>query len=117
MSIVTADLSLHRERAIINRLAWEVALDRLELDLVVVERLQRLMDPPPLDIWDVPEIEGPIPADLLPRALDIQVRQAAVLEAVADSLTSTRRHRAYADKVSSSNGQGLIAPAYIDLSA
>lgn len=114
---MAADLSLHRERAIINRLAWEVALDRLELDLVVVERLLRLMDPPPLDVWDVPEIDGPIPADLLPRALDIQRRQAAVLEAVADSLTSTRRHRAYADKVNESNGQGQVAPAYVDLTA
>lgn len=114
---MTADLQVTRERVTINRLAWEVALDRLELDIVMVERLLRQMDPPSLDRWDVPEIDGPIPADLLPRALGLQQRQAACLEAVREGLTSTRRHRAFTDRVSSTTAHGLISTAYVDLTA
>lgn len=114
---MTADLQLTRERAATNRLGWEVALDRLELDIVMVERLLRQLDPPALDRWDVPDIDGPIPADLLPRALELQRRQAVVVSAVRDSLTSTRRHRAFTDRVSRTTAHGLISPAYVDLTA
>lgn len=114
---LTADLSLSRERTMINHLAWEVALDRLELDLVMVERQLALMDPPPLDLWDVPEVSGPIPADLLPRALDIQVRQAAVLRRVGESLSTTRQQRAVTDRLSQASVSSLISSAYVDLTA
>lgn len=114
---MTADPSLSRERTILNHLAWEVALDRLELDLVMVERQLTLLDAPPLDRWDVPEVDGPIPADLLPRALDIQVRQEAALRQVGESLTTNRQQRAVTDRITRASVNGLIAPAYVDLTA
>lgn len=114
---MSADLSLSRERTMINHLAWEVALDRLELDLVMVERQLAQLDPPPLDLWDVPQIDEPIPADLLPRALDIQVRQAAVLRQVGQSLTTTRQQRAVTDRLTRASVNGLISSAYVDLNA
>jgi hypothetical protein len=99
------------------KLSWEVALDRLDLDVTMAERLLRTGQQPAPEPWETPEIGGPIPAGLLPRALDIQRRQALVERAMRDTLASNGKHRAFADRVSAKSVNGLVAPAYIDLSA
>ena len=100
-----------------NLLTWEVALDRLELDVIMSRRLLRVLDPPHPEPWDVPDVTGPIPASLLPRALDIQRRQAAVQLALREALTANGKHRALTDRVNRASSQGLINPVYVDLTA
>jgi hypothetical protein len=98
-------------------LAWEVALDRLELDLIMAERFLESGQPPAPEEWDMPQVGGPLPASLLPRALDIQRRQAAIEVALREALTANGRHRDFTDRVSTKSVNGLVAPAYVDLSA
>jgi hypothetical protein len=99
------------------KLAWETTLDRLDLDVTMAERLLRSGQQPAPEPWDTPQIDGPIPAALLPRALDIQRRQALVERAMRDALASNGRHRAFADRVNAKSVNALIAPAYVDLNA
>jgi hypothetical protein len=99
------------------KLAWEMALDRLDLDVTMAQRLLGSGQQPAPAPWDTPQIDGPIPARLLPRALDIQRRQALVERAMRDALTSNGKHRAFADRVSAKSVNGLVAPAYVDLHA
>lgn len=60
-----------------DHLHWETALDRLELDVMLAERMltdpsrERRIDEP----WDEPMLAGPIPPDLVERALAIRERQ------------------------------------------
>jgi hypothetical protein len=97
-------------------LAWEVALDRLELDLVVAERLVRSGEAPVVEPWDVPAVDGPLPATLLPRALELQARQAVVEAALRDALSATSKQRALADRVNAP-ATGLVSSAYVDFTA
>jgi len=99
------------------KLAWERALDRLDLDVTMAERLLRAGQQPEPEPWETPQIDGPIPAGLLPRALDIQRRQALVERAMRDALASNGRHRAFADRVNAKSVNALVAPAYVDLTA
>lgn len=100
-----------------NRQAWELALDRLERDTVEVEHLVRTLEPTDTDGWEVPDVDGPIPADLLPRALEVQRRQAEVMGQLQAGIDATLRHQAYADRVTSTTGRGPGSPAYVDLTA
>ncbi len=100
-----------------NQLAWEVALDRLELDLVMAERLIRTGQPPTETPWDVPALDGPLPTDLLPRALELQARQTVVEASLREAMSATSKHRSFADRVNSKPVNGLVSSAYVDLSA
>jgi hypothetical protein len=100
-----------------NRQAWELALDRLERDTVKVEHLLRTLEPTDVEEWAVPDVGGPIPADLLPRALEVQRRQAEVMGQLKVGIDATLRHQAYAARVTSTTGRGPGAPAYVDLTA
>jgi hypothetical protein len=97
--------------------AWEAVLDRLELDLVQSERMLATGEFVPPEPWEVPRVEGPIPTGLLPRAHDIQRRQAEIRSALRVALTSNGRQRAYTDRVTQSRDTGLTPPAYVDLNA
>jgi len=99
------------------KLAWEMALDRLDLDVTMAERMLASGQAPAPEPWDLPQVGGPIPAGLLPRALDIQRRQAAIEVSLQEALTSNGRHRSIADRVSAKSVNGLVASAYVDLTA
>lgn len=103
--------------ASLNRLAWDVALDRLEVDLIQVEQMLGSEPPRSLEPWDEPSVPGPIPAELLPRAVALHRRQAVAAHVIAAAMSATRRHQAFTDRVSSSSSQDLPAPAYVDLTA
>ena len=94
--------------------AWETVLDRLELDLLQAERLIATGEAVTPEPWRVPRVEGPIPTALLPRAHDIQRRQAELKTALRDALGATVRQRAYADKVSDSRDTGLARFYHFD---
>jgi hypothetical protein len=100
-----------------SRPGWEAVLDRLELDLDQAEQLLGSGHPPAAEPWEVPHVEGPIPTHLLPRAHDIQRRQAELKTALHAALGATGRQRAFTDRVTRSRDTGLTPAAYIDLNA
>jgi hypothetical protein len=75
--------------------AWELVLDRLELDVARgQERMDAGLGPDSLDEWHVPEGFGPIPAALQTRAHVILARQQQLLSLIADRLGVTAQHQA-----------------------
>lgn len=133
-SVVNADPSpLHRDPAVLhrtppssprpvtgsteaeNRVSWEVALDRLELDTLLAERLLRALDPPQLQDWTAPDVHGPIPPALEDRARTIALRQAEVQQALMVALGTTMRHQAFTDAVDQLRPPD--PPVYLDVTA
>jgi hypothetical protein len=99
--------------------AWQVTLDRIELDVIRTERA--LEDGEgftrPLDPWHVPENYGPLPASLRPRAEELVARQQDVMGRLATRLGTTAQHQAVVagvDRVTPGTARG---PVYIDVSA
>jgi hypothetical protein len=74
--------------------AWSDALAALELDLTRAEQL--LADPtraaelPTRPTWVAPELQGPMPAGLVPRARAIADRQLRVAEALSRAVVAAR---------------------------
>ena len=99
-----------------HHLHWETALDRLELDVILAERM--LADPsrPAPAPWDETELEGPIPADLRDRALEIRTRQRRVHAELQQALGTIGRHHDFARRVDRATGR-VDRPVYLDLEA
>jgi hypothetical protein len=97
-----------------NHSAWEATLDRLEQDVVMAEQFLASGRPPTPEPWRVPELNGPMPDALLPRANDILGRQARIKQSLREALASNDRHRAITHRVNLSSGAG---PIYVDYSA
>lgn len=95
-------------------LAWEVELDRLDLEILRVERLIKAMKPMEAEDWAAPPLSGAMPAHLLPRAVDIHERQAKALTQILRAMRGTERQRRFADK--QATGDDLV-PRYVDISA
>jgi hypothetical protein len=100
-----------RDRATQLTLEWEVELDRLDLEVIRIERLLKAMQPMDAENWVAPSPSAPMPAHLLPRAVAIHQRQAAVLAQVTRALRSTTQHRVYVESVSDPRD---AAPRYIN---
>lgn len=100
-----------------DELAWEVALDLLELDVVSAERLLSGESALDLGPWRVPDLATPIPAVLLPRAVELHRRQQAAQVALKQAVSSNERHRAFTERVHGSSPTGLGSPAYVDVTA
>lgn len=99
-----------------HHLYWETALDRLELDVLRAERMLDDATAEPLESWDEPQLAGPIPDDLVERALAIRARQEAVMAALAASLGDVRRQHEFAERVDRATGRA-DHPVYLDLDA
>ena len=100
-----------------QHLIWETALDRLELDVLRAEQMiARNPAPHDLDHWDEPLVEGPLPADLLDRALELRARQQAVQRQLAQALQALSRQSAFTDRVDRATAR-QSAPVYVDVSA
>ncbi|MEP9362246.1 hypothetical protein ABLE68_04710 [Nocardioides sp. CN2-186] len=99
-----------------NNLHWETALDRLELDVILAERM--LDDPtrPAPEPWDETQLEGPIPSHLRQRALDIRARQRQAQQALQVMLGTIARHHDFARRVDRATGRPDHA-VYLDLQA
>ena len=98
--------------------AWEVALDRVELDLVRAERaLEKGAGPVRLDEWRVPDYYGPIPVSLRPRAEQILERQRRAIRHIAEQLGVTAQHQALVDGVTSLSTRGSEQAVYVDVNA
>jgi hypothetical protein len=97
--------------------AWQVALDRIELDVVRLERHFDTSRELRTDVWDVPQGHGPLPAELRERAAELHARQLRCLERLAASLGTTHRQQVMADAVTrvAPGSHGL--PMYVDVVA
>lgn len=95
--------------------AWQVNLDRIELDVMRAERnLERglLLQTDP---WDVPADYGPLPAELRERAEEILARQKAIIAKIAETLGVTLKHQAVVDAVGRTSVAGRGYPIYVDV--
>ncbi len=100
----------------VNHEAWEVSLDRIELDVIRAEISLANDSDLRVDEWDVPVDHGPLPASLRPRAEELLARQEALLARIADKLGATGRQQAVVERV----GRVSVAPTgpvYVDVSA
>ena len=104
---------MHEDRI---RAVWEIELDRLELDVVRVERLLKGLQSLPTDPWIPPAVPGPMPADLVLRAQDLIDRQDRATARLKESLSAAHQQIAYADRVTGSIGRPT-APVYLDVEA
>jgi hypothetical protein len=97
--------------------AWEVALDRIELDLIRAERAVAAgTGVPRLDEWHVPDYYGPIPVALRPRAEEILARQRVSLRRIGEQLGVTAAHQALVESASR-RASGSDVAVYVDVSA
>ena len=92
--------------------AWAEALDRLERDLHRMDRLLGAADVPDEPAWTPPTGLGPLPAHLLPRALELQERQGAMMTRLAGGLRETQHTRAYAEGQDRAERE---VPRYLDV--
>jgi hypothetical protein len=97
-----------------DSLAWEIELDRLELDIVHVERLIQAMKPLERSDWVAPALSTPLPQHLVARATDIHERQRKALTKILRSLTQAQRHQRYVDRTSAEEPS---VPLYLDITA
>jgi hypothetical protein len=115
MSVAPAFSSFSNEES--NQAAWEATLDRLEQDVLMAERFLASGQAPTTEPWEVPQLDGPMPDGLLPRASEILRRQAEVKDSLRVALTANDKQRAFADRVNLSSSQGSARPAYVDFTA
>jgi hypothetical protein len=97
-----------------DTLAWEVELDRLELEVIQIERLLAAVKPLEATEWEPPRLATPLPGHLLPRALEIHERQGKALQQVLRALHTAQRHRRYVDRVTP---EDQPVPRYLDITA
>lgn len=99
------------------REVWVAALDALEADVVVVEKMiddeHRERDRPVATPWAPPPGIGPLPLELRPRADAILARQIAAAQALTQAITTNRRQAAFAARVEVGSA-GKATPSYVD---
>ena len=103
-----------------EHLHWETALDRLELDVLGAERI--LADPSRdgrvgHEPWDEPTLAGPIPLDLVDRALELRERQLRVEADLTRAVGVVSRQHRFADRVDRATGRGHGQAVYLDVEA
>jgi hypothetical protein len=99
-----------------HHLHWATALDRLELEVVLAERM--LVDPsrPQPDAWHEPLLEGVIPVDLRERAIALQERQLHLQAELAALLAAVARQHEFANRVDRATRRP-DRPVYLDVTA
>lgn len=98
------------------RAVWEHELSRLEVDVVRIERLARTFETGAPEPWNPPQVPGPMPEDLIPRAQELLDRQAAAREAVTAALADARGQLSLTERVFRATGSE-DRPIYLDIEA
>lgn len=96
------------------RAEWEAALDELELSVEVAEQLLAGVAVP-LPAWAPPQLDGPLPAELLPRAQDLFRRQQEAIVQVTTASASTRQQIELTRRMGDSTTNHT--PVYLDVTA
>ncbi|MCZ4499399.1 MAG: hypothetical protein JWQ74_1952 [Marmoricola sp.] len=99
------------------RAVWETELERLELEVISVERLIRGLDAAPIEPWRPPAVLGSMPVDLAARAQDLLTRQRQASKALTAALEQAQKQVAYAGHVIDITGRFPAEPVYFDLEA
>ncbi|MCL8027708.1 hypothetical protein [Nocardioides bruguierae] len=94
-------------------MAWQVTLDRLELDVLRVESAVARGRMPELEPWRPEPHLGALPEPLRPRAEQLLHRQAQASARLTDRLHQVHREHTLADTVSRLSGRG-VDPVYVD---
>jgi hypothetical protein len=111
--------------------AWEAALDELELSLQEAEQLLRATpeDTPAGELvvrpdgtavrgWVPPQLNSPMPPEMLERAQDLLARQAELIGATMAAMASTRVNRDLVGRISGAPRTGRSTGAvYLDIRA
>lgn len=97
---------------------WEIALDRVELDVMRAERDLARSGELPVDLridrWDVPANYGPLPVALRERAEQILIRQQACLRTMAERLGAVGRQQAVVEAVDAATSTSSNSPIYVE---
>lgn len=99
------------------RAVWESEIDRLELEVIRVERLVRGLVAAPAEPWSPPAVPAPMPTDLIPRASELLERQEVAQRALVLALAAAQKQAAYAERVVDLTGRRGTEPVYLDLEA
>lgn len=99
------------------RAVWEEELERLELEVISVERLVRGLEASPIEPWSPPAALGSMPVDLAARAQELLARQRQASRALTEALEVARKQVAYAGRVIDITGRSYTDPVYFDLEA
>ena len=105
-----------RENQDRQHLIWETALDRLELDVMRAEQMTARPTTFELEPWDEPHLDGPIPDDLVERALALRARQQEVRAELVEALGALGRQHAFADRVDRATAR-VAQAVYVDVTA
>lgn len=100
-----------------TRAVWETELERLELEVISIERLLRGLESAPIEAWRPPAILGAMPVDLAARARELLARQIAATTTLSSALTQAQKQVAYTDRVIDITGRSDAEPVYFDLEA
>jgi hypothetical protein len=100
-----------------SRAVWEAELERLELDVISIERLLRGLESAPIEPWRPPAVLGAMPVDLAAKARELLARQLAATTALTAALVQAQKQVAYADRVIDITGRSAVEPVYFDLEA
>ena len=98
-----------------TRAIWDIELERLELNVIAVERLVRGVEAVSLEPWTPPVLPGAMPVDLAARALDLLNRQAKAAAQLEEALARSQKQVALAGRVIDITGPA--DPIYLDLEA
>lgn len=98
------------------RAVWETELERLELEVISVERLIRGLDAAPIEPWSPPAALGSLPVDLAARAQELLARQRLASKALIAALEQAQKQVAYAGRVIDITGR-MPEPIYFDAQA
>jgi hypothetical protein len=99
------------------RAVWETELERLELEVISVERLIRGLESTPVEPWSPPALLGSMPVDLAARAQELLTRQRTASKALTTALQQAQKQVAYAGRVIDITGRMPSEPIYFDLEA
>lgn len=99
------------------RAVWECELDRLEIEVIRVERLLKGLSTLPQEPWSPPAIPGQMPEDLAPRAQELLDRQHHVMGRIGQALSSAQEQIAYGGRVAGATAPGPAGPVYLDVHA
>lgn len=98
------------------RAVWEGELERLELEVISIERLIRGLEATPLEPWTPPAALGSMPVDLAAHAQGLLRRQQVAAKALTSALENAQKQSAYAGHVIDITGRAP-EPIYFDLEA
>lgn len=96
---------------------WEGALDQLEVHLNRAELLLERLQPEEVLAWELPRLDGPMPAYLLPRARALLARQQEVIDAIPAAMARTRLQERVTRRVGDATSPSGGSAVYVDVSA